>query len=58
MKKYGFEDPTDSTAAAERADMTEALLRGDLSRDDYDTFLLITQKNNQYEKETNFINKT
>lgn len=58
MKKYGFDDPTDSMAAAERADMTEALLRGDLSREDYDTILLITQKKNQYEKETNIINKT
>lgn len=35
-----FEDSTRSMAAAERADMTEALLRGELSREDYETYLL------------------
>jgi hypothetical protein len=35
-----FEDSTCSMAAAERADMTEALLRGELSREDYETYLL------------------
>ena len=35
MKHYGFEDPTSSMAAAERADLMEALLRGELSQDEY-----------------------
>ena len=34
-----FEDSTCSMAAAEMADMTEALLRGELSREDYETYL-------------------
>lgn len=34
-----FEDSIVSMAAAERADMTEALLRGELSREDYETYL-------------------
>lgn len=40
MKNYGFEDPTSSMIAAERADIMEALLRGELSREDYDTYCL------------------
>lgn len=35
-----FVDSTRSMAAAERADLTEALLRGELSREDYETILL------------------
>ena len=38
-----FEDATISMAAAERADLVEALLRGELSREDYET--LVTNKN-------------
>ncbi len=39
MTDYGFNDPTNSKAAAERADLQEAILRGELSRDEY-TYLL------------------
>ena len=39
-----FEDTTDSMAAAERTDMVEALLRGELSREDFDTYLLLLNK--------------
>lgn len=39
MTSYGFNDSTCSKAAAERADLQEALLRGELSRDEY-TYLL------------------
>ncbi len=39
MMKYGYEDSTSSKAAAEWADLKEALLRGELSRDEY-TYLL------------------
>ena len=39
MMSYGFNDPTNSMAAAERADLQEALLRGELSSDEY-TYLL------------------
>jgi hypothetical protein len=31
-------------AAAERSDLTEALLRGELSREDYETLLLTFKK--------------
>lgn len=34
-----LEDTTSSMVAAERADMVEALLRGELSREDYETYL-------------------
>ena len=40
INSSAFEDSTSSMAAAERADMTEALLRGELSREDYETYLL------------------
>lgn len=40
ISSSAFEDSTSSVAAAERADMTEALLRGELSREDYETYLL------------------
>lgn len=36
-----FVDPTISIAEAERADMMEALLRGELSREEYCTYLKI-----------------
>jgi len=39
-----LEDSTDSLVAAERADMMEALLRGELSREDFDTYLLLLNK--------------
>lgn len=39
MTNYGFNDSTSSKAEAERADLQEALLRGELSRDEY-TYLL------------------
>ena len=38
-----FEGCTDSLGAAEGADLVEALLRGELSREDYET--LVTNKN-------------
>jgi len=34
-----FEDSTVSMAAAERTDLVEALLRGELSREDYETII-------------------
>lgn len=42
-----FEDTIDSLVAAERADMVEALLRGELSREDFDTYLLLLNKQKQ-----------
>ena len=45
-----FEDSTSSIAAAERADMMEALLRGELSREDYCTFLEIYKEKDYNEK--------
>lgn len=39
MKDYGFEDPTSSMAAAERADLQEALLRGELSREEFNNLI-------------------
>ena len=39
-----FEDSTGSMAAAEMADIVEALLRGELSREDYETFLLTKKR--------------
>ena len=41
---YGFEDPTSSMAVAERADLQEALLRGELSREDYNDLLIQISK--------------
>lgn len=41
---YGFNDSTSSMTEAERADLTEALLRGELSREDYETLLLTLNK--------------
>ena len=34
-----FEGCTDSLATAERVDLVEALLRGELSREDYETLV-------------------
>lgn len=45
MIDFGFEDTTDSMAAAERADLQEALLRGQLSLEEY-KFLLTKIINN------------
>ena len=42
-----LEDSTGSMVAAERADMVEALLRGELSREDFDTYLLTTKRQNR-----------
>ena len=39
MMNYGFNDPTSSMATAERVDLQEALLRGELTSDEY-TYLL------------------
>jgi hypothetical protein len=39
-----FEDSTSSLVAAARADLTEALLRGELSREDYEDLLVLTNK--------------
>ena len=39
MIDFGFEDSSDSMAAAERADLQEALLQGQLSREEYDYLL-------------------
>ena len=40
ISSSALEETTDSLVAAERADMVEALLRGELSREDYDNYLL------------------
>ena len=40
INSSAFEDSTSSMAAAVRADMMEALLRGELSREDCETYLL------------------
>ena len=39
ISSSALEETTDSLVAAERADMMEALLRGELSREDYETYL-------------------
>jgi hypothetical protein len=39
MIDFGFEDSSDSMAAAERADLQEALLQGKLSREEFDYLL-------------------
>lgn len=54
MKDYGIEDPTCSLAAAEKADLQEALLRGELSREEYNNlvFQIIVEMNNN-EKQIN-----
>ena len=39
-----LDNTTDSLIAAERADMVEALLRGELSQEDFDTYLLSIKK--------------
>jgi hypothetical protein len=44
MTDYGFEDPTSSRAAAERADLQEALLRGELSREEFTHLLTLIKK--------------
>lgn len=44
MNSNVFEDATSSMVAAERADMTEALLRGELSREDFETYLSLNKK--------------
>lgn len=41
ISSSALEGTTDSLVAAERADMVEALLRGELSREDFDTYLLL-----------------
>ena len=50
MITYGFEDSTCSMTAAERADLLEALLRGELSREDY-TYLLTIKSRKDEKKE-------
>ena len=44
ISSSALENTTDSMIAAERADMVEALLRGELSREDFDTYLLSIKK--------------
>ena len=47
MIDFGFEDSSDSMAAAERADLQEALLQGQLSREEYDYLLTQIIKNDE-----------
>jgi hypothetical protein len=47
ISSSALEETTDSLVAAERADMMEALLRGELSREDFDTYLLLLNKQRQ-----------
>lgn len=47
ISSSALEDTTGSMVAAERADMVEALLRGELSREDYDNYLLSLKKQKQ-----------
>lgn len=44
INSSAFEDSSRSMVAAVRADLTEALLRGELSREDYETLLLTLKK--------------
>lgn len=44
ISSSALEETTDSLVAAEKADMVEALLRGELSREDFDTYLLLLNK--------------
>lgn len=44
MKWHYFEPPLGSLEDAELADMEEACLRGELSREDYETYLELTVK--------------
>ena len=40
ISSSALEGSTDSMVAAERADMVEALLRGELSQEEFDNYLL------------------
>lgn len=44
ISSYLLQDSTASMADAERADLMEALLRGELSREDYEEILVLTNK--------------
>ena len=44
ISSSALEDTTGSMVAAERADMLEALLRGELSREDFDTYSLLNKQ--------------
>ena len=44
ISSSALEDTTGSMVAAESADMVEALLRGELSREDFDTYLLLNKQ--------------
>ena len=44
INSSAFEDSLSSMAAAERADMMEALLRGELRREDFETYLFNLKK--------------
>lgn len=46
-----FEDPTSSRYAAERADLMEACLRGELSKEEYETLLSIMNKRLQKDED-------
>lgn len=43
MIDFGFNDSTSSNAEAERADIQEALLRGELSRKEYNYLLSLIE---------------
>lgn len=47
ISSSALEDTTGSMVAAERADMTEALLRGELSREDFNTYLSTQKRQNK-----------
>ena len=49
MITYGFEDSTCSMAAAERADLQEALLRGELTREEFTYLLTLIKSRNDEE---------
>lgn len=53
MSSNALEDATSSMVAAERADMVEALLRGELSREDFDTYLISIKNRNDERRKGN-----
>ena len=49
MTNYGFNDSTSCKAAAERADLQEALLRGELTREEFTYLLTLIKSRNDEE---------
>ena len=49
MTNYGFNDSTSSKAEAERADLQEALLRGELTREEFTYLLTLIKTRNDEE---------